>query len=93
MGVDLSERKSGTERTKKRKKLELVYLSPPGGATDTMVHRLAHGFFQSCDNILQTDRPTWQDQMAILYYEIHRFRVVYVPGYKDAWLPSRLSST
>ena len=40
IGVNISERKSGTERTKKRKKRELVWVffSPPGGATDTVVH-------------------------------------------------------
>ena len=31
IGVNLSERKSGTERTKKRKKRELVFSLPPGG--------------------------------------------------------------
>ena len=40
IGVNISERKSGTERTKKRKKRESVIFSPPGGATDTAVHRL-----------------------------------------------------
>ena len=40
-GVNISERKSGTERTKKREKRESVKKkSPPGGATDTAVHRL-----------------------------------------------------
>ena len=37
IGVNISERKSGTERTKKR---ELVYFPPPGGAICTIVHRL-----------------------------------------------------
>ena len=32
IGVNISERKSGTERTKRRKKRELVFLPPPGGA-------------------------------------------------------------
>ena len=38
----MSERKSGTERTKKRKKRELVFFPPPGGANGTVVglHRL-----------------------------------------------------
>ena len=39
-GVNISERKSGTERTKKRKKRQFVFFSPPGGATGTVVHRL-----------------------------------------------------
>ena len=30
IGVNISERKSGTERTKKRKKRELVFFPPPG---------------------------------------------------------------
>ena len=30
IGVDISERKSGTERTKKRKKLELVFFTTRG---------------------------------------------------------------
>ena len=34
------ERKSGTESTQKCKKRESVIFSPPGGATDTAVHRL-----------------------------------------------------
>ena len=40
--VNMSERKSGTERTKKRKKRELVFFLPPWGATGTAVglHRL-----------------------------------------------------
>ena len=37
IGVNISERKSGTERTKKR---ELVFPPPPEGATGTVVHRL-----------------------------------------------------
>ena len=37
IGVNISERKSGIERTKKRKKRELVYFPPPGGATGTVV--------------------------------------------------------
>ena len=40
IGVNISERKSGTEWTKKRKKRELVFCPPPGGATGTVVHRL-----------------------------------------------------
>ena len=40
IGVNISEQKSGTERTKKRKKRELVLFTPPGGATATLVHRL-----------------------------------------------------
>ena len=53
--------------------------SGTGGAAGTMVHRLdATRISPSYDNILQTD--TWHDQMAILYYEIHSFRIIYVPG-------------
>ena len=37
IAVNISERKSGTERTKKRKKRELVFFPPPGGATGTVV--------------------------------------------------------
>ena len=37
IGVNISERKSETERTKKR---ELIFFPPPGGATCTSVHRL-----------------------------------------------------
>ena len=40
LGVNISERKSGTEPTKKRKKRELVGFPPPGGANGTVVHRL-----------------------------------------------------
>ena len=41
IGVNISERKSGTERTKKRKKWELVlFVHPPGGASGTVVHSL-----------------------------------------------------
>ena len=40
IGVNIREQKSGTERTKKRKKLELVLFTPLGGATGTVVHRL-----------------------------------------------------
>ena len=38
IGVNNSDRKSGTERTKKRKKWELVlFVHPPGGASGTVV--------------------------------------------------------
>ena len=37
IGVNISEQKSGTERSKKR---ELVFFTPPGGAIGTVVHRL-----------------------------------------------------
>ena len=40
IGVNTSERKIETERTKKREKRELVFLSTPGGATGTVLHRL-----------------------------------------------------
>ena len=40
IGVNICKQKSGTERTKKRKKRELVRFTPPGGATGTVVHRL-----------------------------------------------------
>ena len=39
IGVNISERKSETERTKMRKKRELVFFTT-GGATGTVVHRL-----------------------------------------------------
>ena len=48
MGVNISEQKSGTERTKKRKKRELVFVPPPGGVTGTVVYRI--GFCPSYDN-------------------------------------------
>ena len=40
IGVNIRERKSGTEPTKKRKKRELVFSPPPGGANGTVVHSL-----------------------------------------------------
>ena len=41
IGVHISERKRGTEQTKKRKKQELVFFSPPGSAIGTVVvHRI-----------------------------------------------------
>ena len=40
IGVNISERKSGTERTKKRKKQEFVFFPPPVGTAGTVVHRL-----------------------------------------------------
>ena len=51
IGVNISERKSGTERTKKRKKRELVFFPPPGGASFTLsrVYTL-HRFCPSYDN-------------------------------------------
>ena len=55
IGVNISERKSGTERTKKRKKRELVCFSHRQGAqrstspTDQCDRRL-HGFCPSYDN-------------------------------------------
>ena len=36
----ISKQKNATERTKKRKKLELVFFTPIGGATGTVVLRL-----------------------------------------------------
>ena len=131
IGVNISERKSGTERTKKRKKRELQFFLLPGDSTGTVVHRLESrrytGFARSTiirrislsrdlrgpksqlnkkakqTIFLQTD--TWHDQMVILYYEIHSFRSIDVPGCNDmlptlqalsstgSWLPSRLSFT
>ena len=40
IGVNIIERKSGIDRTKKRKQWELVFFPPPGGATGTVVHHL-----------------------------------------------------
>ena len=40
IGVNISGRKSGTERTKKRKKLEFGIFPSARGATGTVVHRL-----------------------------------------------------
>ena len=40
IGVNIREQKSGTERTKKRKKLELVLFTPPGDTTGTLLQRL-----------------------------------------------------
>ena len=39
IGVNISEQKSGTEQTEKRKKRELICFPPPGVATGTVVHR------------------------------------------------------
>ena len=47
IGVNISERKSGTERTKKREKWELVFFLPLGGATDKTTGKT--------HTILQTD--------------------------------------
>ena len=49
IGVNMSEQKSGTERTKKR---ELELFTPPGGASGPVVHRLEtlNGFCTSYDN-------------------------------------------
>ena len=80
IGVNISERKSGTERTKKRQKRELVFFTTRG-ATGTGVHRLDRpnsgylhpgptrpGLNRHKHNILQTH--TWHDKMVILYYEM-----------------------
>ena len=95
IGVNISERKSGTERKKKRKKRELVFLPPPGSATGTLVHRLNATRTKSTGKthqILQTD--TWHDQMVILYYEIHSFGIIDVPlPSTGICLPSSLTST
>ena len=40
IGVNISERKSGTKRTKKRKKREFVFFSTARGRTGTVVHHL-----------------------------------------------------
>ena len=49
IGVNISERKSGTERPKKRKKREFVFFSPPsGGATATVVHCLHDTVHRFC---------------------------------------------
>ena len=64
IGVNISERKSGTERTKK---LELVFFSIARGRNwyCSASSRVADKTY----TILQTD--TWHDQMVILYYETH----------------------
>ena len=98
--VNISERKSGTERTKKCKKLELVVFSPPGDTTGTVVHRLEFRRYTDFARATITDNPgylclgpsmrsvtdkthpfflqtdTWHDQIVILYYEIHSFRII-----------------
>ena len=48
IGVNISERKCGTERKKKRKKRESIFFPPTGGTTYTVIHRLnLHGFCPS----------------------------------------------
>ena len=49
IGVNISERKSGTEGTKQR---ELVFSPPPGGATGTVIYHLdaTRGFCSSYVN-------------------------------------------
>ena len=87
------------QRAKKRdradEKAGVSVLSPPGGATGTVVHRLNATRTKSTGKthqILQTD--TRHDQMVILYYEIHSFRIIDVrlPS-TGSWLPSRLTAT
>ena len=54
IGVNISERKSGTERTKKRKKRELVFPPPPGGANGTVVHVDSNNVYKcECDQFKQ----------------------------------------
>ena len=52
IGVNISERKSGTERTKKRKKRELVCFSHRQGAqrSTSPIDQAIHGFCPSYDN-------------------------------------------
>ena len=54
IGVNISERKSGTETTKKRKKRESVLFSPPGGAIDTAVLEYLN---KQRDSILEVGQP------------------------------------
>ena len=105
IGVNISGQKGGTERTKKRKKLELVSFPTARGATGTVVHRLdatrilpelrsqpgmgsifipgptRPELSRKTHTILQTD--TWHDQMVILYYEMHSFRIIGAHGCND----------
>ena len=52
IGVNIRERKNGTERMKRRKKRELVMMSTAMGATGTVVYNVQtlHGFCPSYDN-------------------------------------------
>ena len=82
IGVNIRERKSGTERTKKRKKRELGFCSTARGHNTDFARATLPGLSRTGKTltILQTD--TWHDQMVNLYYEIglHRFRIIDVPG-------------
>ena len=91
IGINISERKSGTERTKKR---EFIFFPSQGGATGTIVHRL------------NATRTKSQKKHTQFYKQIHgtikwwscitkhTFRIINVPlPSTGRWLPSHLSST
>ena len=62
IGVNISERKGRTERTKKRKKRELgCFPPPPGGATGTLVHRLDATRILPDDNLGYLDPGALRD--------------------------------
>ena len=99
MGVNISERKSGTERTKKRKKRELVCFLTARGATEYMYClqiRAIHGFCTSYDpRDIFIPGPT---QYGLSRSKTHNIlqvslkRELALPS-TGSWLPSRLSST
>ena len=103
IGVNISERKSGTEQTKKSKKLELVFFTTRG-ASGTVVHRLdairifpelhsLRGAIATRDILIPGPmRPllsqNWQNT--------HHFTILHSElalSSTESWLPSRLSST
>ena len=84
IGVNISERKSGTEPTKKRKNRELVFFptardAPYAARTGlkSQVHKQAKHtrFYKQIHDTIR--------MMVILYYEITSFRIIDVLGWND----------
>ena len=104
IGVNISERKRGTERTKKRKKLELVIFSPPEIATSTVVglptsSRRYTDFARAAitRDIFITDPTQPGLSLSLInrqntqFYNILQSELA-LPS-TGSWLPIRLSST
>ena len=92
IGVNISERKSRTEQTKKRKKRELVSFPTASGATGTVVHGFCSSddnphpaYSLSCGPDLVANRQNSQN-VTTLQTELA------LPS-TGSWLTSRLSST
>ena len=87
----MSERKSGTERTKKCKKRDLVFFPPPWGANGTVVGLYRLDTTRILPELRQPGCRSLQNRQNTHNFAISQSELA-LPS-TGSWLPSRLSST